>query len=51
MTSAGAFGVMMMMAHGGDVAGLLVAASQQVKIPLAPRETGNVERMPRGARN
>jgi len=29
----------------------LVAASQQVKIPVAPRGTGNVVRMPRRARN
>ena len=31
--------------------GFLVAASQQVKIPVAPRGTGNVVRMPRRARN
>jgi integrase len=29
----------------------LVAASQQVKIPVAPRGTGNIVRMPRRARN
>ena len=29
----------------------LVSASQQVKIPVAPRETGNAVGMPRPARN